>query len=57
MAILNGELDTIEEKDQKEVPVHIRLFGKKPSPRKNKDDKKEDNVYKSNNRDWQKGLR
>ena len=40
-----------EEQDkaqEKEVPVHVRLFGKKASPKEG---------YKSDNRDWQKGLR
>lgn len=40
--------DEQEKAQEKEVPVHVRLFGKKASPK---------GGYKSNNRDWQKGLR
>lgn len=43
------------EERPKEVPVHIRLFGQnKDSPQKQEENQ---NVYKSNNRDWQRGLR
>ena len=44
-----GEQDKTQEK---EVPVHVRLFGK--LAQKNTSPKA---GYKSNNRDWQKGLR